>query len=50
MWIKPGHVPDRPSPPEDTGERLVTFPRGDHQELRVTLAEFKGSPFVRLHF
>jgi hypothetical protein len=48
MWLKPSYTPDRPSPPAETGERLATFDRGEGQELRVTLAEFNGHPFISL--
>ncbi|MGI8546700.1 MAG: hypothetical protein ACR2M1_05100 [Gemmatimonadaceae bacterium] len=34
--------------PEDRGQRLGTFPRGDSKELRVSLAEFKGHKYVSL--
>jgi hypothetical protein len=33
---------------EERGERLATFPRGDDQELRVTLDEYNGHAFVSL--
>lgn len=48
MWVKPGHTPDRPKPPAESGERLAVFPRGEGSELRVTLAEFNGNPFISL--
>src|SRR5207302_8681587 len=43
--------PPRPSqgPPQETGERLATFQRGrTGEELRVTLAEYEGHPFISL--
>jgi hypothetical protein len=40
-------MPQR-KPLVDTGERLATFPRGDSEELRVTLAEFKGHRYISL--
>jgi hypothetical protein len=36
------------SPPAERGRRLATFPRGDRAELRVTLDEYEGRPFVSL--
>ena len=50
MWINPNH-PDPPRqapPPQETGDRLATFERHGGEELRVTLAEFNGHPFVSL--
>jgi hypothetical protein len=46
MWLKPGYEPDRPKPPPDDGERLATFQRGQDQEMRVTLAEYQGHPYI----
>lgn len=34
--------------PEDRGERLGTFSRGDSEELRVCWDEFKGHPYLSL--
>lgn len=34
--------------PAETGQRLAAFPRGQDQELRVTLAEFEGHRYVSL--
>jgi hypothetical protein len=51
MWVSPNHPnpPRQPTPPADTGRRLATIPRGDgREELRVSLAEFNGHPFVAL--
>jgi hypothetical protein len=48
MWTAPGYEPERPQPPAETGRRLATFPRGDREELRVTLAEYKGRPYLAL--
>ena len=36
------------APPVDEGEALATFRRGRRQELRVSLAEWHGHPFVDL--
>src|SRR5690348_455448 len=62
VWISPRH-PDRerllarpagdgPSPPEPSGEILATLTRrsreGPDQELRVSLEEYNGHPFLRL--
>jgi len=48
MWINPKFKDQyQPQgPPEDEGRRLATLPRGEAAELRVTLADFKGRPFV----
>lgn len=50
MWVSPNHPnPPKPSaPPRDTGQRLATFPRQDGEELRVSLAEYNGHPYVAL--
>jgi hypothetical protein len=48
MWLKPGYQPDRPKPPPDEGERLATFQRNHGDEMRVTLAEYQGHPYVSL--
>jgi hypothetical protein len=37
----------KPKPPEEPG-RLVTFTRGDGIELRVSMAEYEGRPYVAL--
>lgn len=49
MYISPNHPspPRAAEPPPDNGERLATFDRGD-EELRVTLAEFNGNPYIAL--
>jgi hypothetical protein len=55
MYVSPKH-PDREkllarqkaSPPEEQGRRLATFPRGPGGELRVTLSEYQGRPFLML--
>ena len=49
MWTKPGYVPtesQQQAPPEDTGQRLATIARGKDEELRLSLAEFEGKPFI----
>ena len=48
MWTAPGYQPDRPTPPQENGRRLATFPRGEGAEMRVNLAEYQGRPFVSL--
>jgi hypothetical protein len=49
MWTRPGYnPPDRQSPPQEQGERLATFPRGPDAELRCTLAEYQGNPYIAL--
>jgi hypothetical protein len=35
-------------PPEDQGQALATLERSRGEELRVTLAEYEGHPFVNL--
>jgi hypothetical protein len=37
-----------PAAPQDHGQRLATFPRGPDAELRVSLSEFEGRPYVSL--
>jgi hypothetical protein len=46
--LKPGYVPDRPSPPAETGQRLIAFPRGreGEEELRVCLDSYCGHEFI----
>ncbi len=50
MWVSPNHPnPPRPySPPQESGQRLATFPRHGGEELRVNLAEYEGHPYVSL--
>ena len=48
MWVREGHQPDRPTPPQEQGERLACFDRAKGEQLRVTLETFNGYPFVRL--
>jgi hypothetical protein len=50
MWISPSHPnpPARPAPPDEKGERLATFPRGEDQELRVNLDQYNGHSFISL--
>jgi len=49
MWRNPNYpAPTPPVPPQENGERLGTFPRGDGSEMRVNLATFEGKPFVSL--
>lgn len=35
-------------PPEDRGQRLAVFRRGRDKELRVSVMEYEGSPYVAL--
>lgn len=44
---------ERRQPPQETGERLATLPRGDREELRVSWDVFRGGdgqerPFLSL--
>lgn len=50
MWVNPKYRDqvEQPRPPQETGRRLATFPRGDGVELRVSLAEYQGRPYVAL--
>ena len=49
MWRNPNYpAPAPPAPPQEQGERLATFPRGDGVELRVTLSEYQGRPYIGL--
>ena len=49
MWRNP-NLPqaERPQPPQESGERLACFPRGQDQEQRITLDEYQGHRYVRL--
>src|SRR5689334_143522 len=55
MWVSPNH-PERErllfrqsaAPPDPTGRPLATLQRGRGEELRVSLDEFEGHPFVSL--
>ena len=48
MWTREkGHVPDSgPTPPEERGQRLASIPRGRDEELRISLDEYEGRPYV----
>ncbi len=49
MWISPNHPspPPAPAPPKAHGRALASIPRGDGSaELRISLEEFKGHPYV----
>lgn len=50
MYVSPSHPnpPRTQAPPADQGERLATFPRNGGEELRVTLSEYQGHPYVSL--
>jgi hypothetical protein len=50
VWINPNHPnpPQQNRAPEERGERLAVFPRGQREELRVSLDTFEGHEFVRL--
>jgi Transcriptional Coactivator p15 (PC4) len=50
LYVSPNHPnpPRQAAAPEDTGQRLVTFPRNQGDELRVSLAEFNGFAFVSI--
>ena len=37
-----------PAPPEPSGELLVAIPRGEEEQLRVTLDSFEGHKFVSI--
>jgi len=37
-----------PAPPAETGQRLAVFPRGEGVEMRVSLAEYEGHPYIAL--
>lgn len=55
MYVSPNH-PDRErllarqqaQPPADEGRSLATFRRGPDAELRVSLAEYEGRPYIGL--
>jgi hypothetical protein len=53
VYVSPNHpdrdrLTSRPAPPAEEGRRLATFPRGAGAELRVTLAEYEGHPYISL--
>jgi hypothetical protein len=49
MWRNPKYPgPPPPTPPADDAERLATFPRGDGRELRISMAEYQGHPYISL--
>lgn len=37
-----------PAAPEDTGQRLATWPRGEGTELRVSWQTYEGHPYLSL--
>jgi len=44
-----GQLPPLPTdghPPEDTGRRLATCPRGKEEELRISWCEYEGNPYL----
>ncbi len=53
MYVSKNH-PDRerllakPEPVAPRGTKLAAIPRGTHEELRVSLDEYEGHPFVSL--
>jgi Transcriptional Coactivator p15 (PC4) len=52
MWVSPNH-PNPPrqhqaEPPQDSGERLAVYPRGKDQEMRISLSEYNGNPYVSM--
>ena len=49
MWLNPKYRNQPPpGPPPDPGRVLATLPRGFGEQLRVTLAEYEGHPYVSL--
>lgn len=51
MWVSPNHPnpPRSQDVPQESGQRLATFPRPRNgEELRVTLEEYNGHPFLSL--
>jgi hypothetical protein len=48
VWVNPNRPRPEPEPPRDEGYPLASFPRWDGEELRVSLAEYKGHPYVSL--
>ncbi len=49
MWRNPSLPLPEPRPaPQETGERLATLPRGQGEELRVSLDEYQGRAYVGL--
>ncbi|MBV8611806.1 MAG: hypothetical protein JO034_30735 [Singulisphaera sp.] len=41
-------IPAGSHPPEDTGRRLATCPRGKEEELRISWCEYEGNPYLNL--
>jgi hypothetical protein len=50
MWVSPNHPnpPRQAAAPQEQGERVATFPRGDGVEFRLNLAEYQGRPYLSL--
>ena len=49
MWVNPRlPAPVQPEAPQDHGHRLLTLPRGRGEEMRVSLDEYNGKPFLSL--
>jgi hypothetical protein len=50
MYVSPNHPnpPRQATAPQESGQRVATFPRGDGVELRVNLAEYLGRPYLAL--
>jgi hypothetical protein len=50
MWISPNHPnpPRQAAAPQESGGRVATFARHGGEELRVSLAEYEGHPYLSL--
>jgi Transcriptional Coactivator p15 (PC4) len=50
MWINPNHPnpPRQAAAPQESGQRVATFARHGGEELRVSLAEYEGHPYLSL--
>jgi hypothetical protein len=50
MWVSPNHpnTPRQTAAPQESGERVATFTRHGGEELRVSLAEYEGHPYLSL--
>ena len=45
MWVNPKYRDqvEQPRPPQETGRRLLSCPRGEGVEFRINLAEYQAS-------
>jgi Transcriptional Coactivator p15 (PC4) len=48
VWRSQNQAPESQAPPRNNGELLATIPRGQGEEMRVSIDQFEGRPYVSL--